>query len=168
MDYQAAQATAEAVPPVAVHAQADSVPRIILPAHLPAQCFDEAAQRYSVEPVVLVAIVKVESRGATSTIAWNTNGSADLGASGLNTKSWAAFFNQRYGISPDSLVNDVCLNVRAAAYALRWEWNQRACAGRDIWCAVARYHAPYNEEAQGRYVPKVKGALVEMLKTGRF
>ncbi len=143
-------------------------PRIVLPDHLPAQCFDQAAQMYGLAASVLLAIVKVESRGVPSTVAVNANESKDIGVAGLNTNSWVPYFDKTYGIKPESLLKDVCLSVRAAAYALRWEWNRKACSGRDIWCAVARYHNPTNVAAQSVYVPKVKAALSEMIKTGRF
>lgn len=147
---------------------APAPPRIVLPDHLPAQCFDQAAQMYGVEASVLVAIVKVESRGKPQTVAVNTNGSQDIGAAGLNTNSWVPYFSRNYGIKRESLLSDVCLSIRAAAYALRWEWNRKACTNRDIWCAVARYHHPNDRAAQSVYVPKVQAALSSMIKTGRF
>lgn len=140
---------------------------IVLPSRLPAQCFMTAAQDYVLPALILVAIVKHESRGRSLSVV-NTNGTVDNGVAGINTASWGRYMQERYGITTNALLSNPCQSIRVMAYALRMEMNHRECAGVDIWCAVGRYHAPNNMANRAAYVPKVRQALMRIEQTGRF
>jgi hypothetical protein len=153
--------------PAVVRPAPPAGPSIVLPARLPATCVLSAAGDYRIPPVVMLAMIKVES-GGKSVVGRNANGSLDLGVAQHNTDSWVPFFRDRYGIDPQSLLDNPCQSIRAQAYVLRKELDSRECAGVDIWCAVGRYHAPYNMASRAVYIPKVQTALAVMVKSGRF
>lgn len=142
-------------------------PSVVLPARLPAQCFLSAATDYVVPPMVLVAMVKHESRGR-SVARVNTNGTVDSGVAQINDASWGRYMQSRYNISTQALMSSPCQSIRVMAYVLRMEMNSRECAGTDVWCAVGRYHAPNSLANRALYVPKVKSALTEIERTRRF
>lgn len=149
-------------------AASDATPaRIILPDRLPAECIQSSADDFGVPASVLLAIIKVESNGYP-VVSRNTNGTVDIGVAQHNSASWVPYFERQYGISAKSLAHDVCQSVRAQAYVLRREMQSRQCADKDLWCAVARYHAPRNPRAQQRYLVKVRAALQRILSEGRF
>lgn len=140
---------------------------VVLPPHLPAECFLTAAADYVLPAKVLVAMIKVES-GGRNVIGQNSNGTQDLGAAQLNTASWVPYMQRRYGIPPAALVHNVCQSIRVMAYALRFEMNHRSCGGVDVWCGVGRYHSPNNLANQSVYIPKVQRALLRIEQTRRF
>jgi soluble lytic murein transglycosylase-like protein len=152
-------------------AQGTNPPRVVLPAHLPAACFVQAARDYVVPELVLAAMVKVES-GGRSVVANNRDGSQDIGVAQHNTRSWVPYFERRYGIKRDDLLSNPCQSIRAQAYTLRTEWNHRRCAQlpaqEGVWCAVGRYHAPSNQTHARNYVQKVQKAYVDLIASGRF
>lgn len=152
------------VTPIAVEQR----PVIVLPAHLPAKCFADAARDYAVPDLLLVAIVRRESSGRVGLATENRNGSRDLGVAGHNTGSWVKYFRERYAIPAEELQFNPCQSIRAAAYALRWEQNRPACRGRDIWCGVGRYHAPNSPDLAARYVRDVQRDLQAVVSRGRF
>lgn len=157
---------AQVPPPHAVQ-QVAQVPRVVLPARLPAQCFIEAASAYGVPALVLVAMVKNESQGR-SVASRNKDGSVDYGVAQHNSRSWVPYLEEHYGITKEALLSNPCQSIRAQAYVLRRELNTKACKGRDVWCGVARYHAPNSPRLQGIYVDRVRRALDRIVRTGRF
>src|SRR3546814_4327227 len=52
---------------------------IVLPERIPANCLNNAAQRYKVPSIALLAIMKQESNGRVGVIGKNKNGSRDIG-----------------------------------------------------------------------------------------
>ena len=141
---------------------------ISLPAHLPAMCFVQPAVDYQVPEVVLVALVKVESRGQPIQSKRNSNGTVDLGVAQINSASWAPYLQTKYGITADSLLKSPCQGIRAAAYVLRKEMNHKKCGGVNVWCAVGRYHAPSDESLARAYALKVSDAMVKIMREGHF
>lgn len=142
-------------------------PPIILPPHLPAQCFSQPAADYKVPEIVLVALTKVESKGK-SVVGKNSNGSFDLGVAQHNTGSWVPFLQKKFGITPESLLNNPCQSIRAAAYVLRVEMNHKKCAGQDIWCGIGRYHSPNNPTLAAIYISKINDAITSIVSRGRY
>jgi len=145
---------------------------IVLPAHIPALCVSLAARRYQVPSMALVAILKQESGGKTGIVSTNKNGSKDYGPAQLNDRSWGRYMQEKYGISLDSLTNNMCQAVMAQAYALRYEWNR--CVdrkgkkgGADIWCAIAWYHSP-TPAHQEKYVRSVYRHYQDIMERGGF
>lgn len=142
-------------------------PEVVLPPHLPAQCFVAAASDYHIPPIVLVAMAKVESNGRP-VVGQNRDGSVDLGVMQHNSNSWVPYLQRQYGISPQQLLGNACQSIRAAAYVLRREINSRACQGWDLWCGVGRYHHPSNQRLADTYVSKVRQAMDAIVSGGRF
>jgi len=145
---------------------------IVLPTHIPALCVSLAARRYQVPSMALVAILKQESGGKTGIVSTNKNGSKDYGPAQLNDRSWGRYMQEKYGISLDSLTNNMCQAIMAQAYALRYEWNR--CidrkgdkGGADIWCAIAWYHSP-TPMYQEKYVRSVYKHYQDIMERGSF
>ena len=140
---------------------------IVLPTRLPAQCFLTAARDYVLPPMILVAIVKHESKGH-SVAHLNSNGTVDSGVAQINDASWGRYMAARYNITTQALMVSPCQSIRVMAYALRMEMNHAECGGIDVWCGVGRYHSPNNSANRAVYVPKVRSALVQIERTRRF
>ena len=138
---------------------------IVLPARVPAQCVQTAAQRYDVPEMLIIAIVKQESDGHP-VVSRNRNGSYDIGIAQINTNSWAPFLRRRYGISFDALVNDPCQALMAQAYILRRIANNQ-CDGAVLWCAVGYYHSP-TPSLQRQYIRDVYRRYEAIIDRGHF
>lgn len=145
-----------------------------LPARMPATCISEAARDYRLNPMILLAILKVESNGRPGAIGKNTNGSVDIGPSQLNSNSWAPFFVNRFNIPVESLLNDMCQAVRAMAYAVRTEIN---AAGGNVWLGIGNYHVGTPRTAareravaaeRQKYIGMIHGAHARMVALGKF
>ena len=142
---------------------------IKLPERIPAQCVNNAARRYQVPEMALLAILKQESGGRTGVVANNKNGSKDYGPAQFNDRSWGRYMQKKYGISLNRLTNDMCQAIMAQAYALRSEWNRCITKKKDpsIWCAIALYHSP-TKKYQEIYVRNVWKRYQEMVAKGKF
>lgn len=137
---------------------------VLLPPRIPAQCVDSSAADYRLNPMVLLAILKVESNGRTGIVSKNTNGTHDLGPAQFNTGTWGHMLESKYNISRASLINDMCQSVRAMAFAVRTEINQ---AGGDMWRGIGNYHSK-TPRFHKIYVKKVLDAHRLMVKKGAF
>lgn len=158
-----------------VHAQSSAaaleVPRQIqLPPHIPAQCVADAAARYDVPAVALLAIMKVESGGRVGNhvVGKNTDGSEDWGPAQVNSRSWGKVMVERFGIPKSELLTNMCQALMVQSYALRseWDWCRRSGKG-DIWCAIGKYHSP-TQKFQEIYIRKVWAAYQSILSRGVF
>ncbi|MFZ3120194.1 MAG: lytic transglycosylase domain-containing protein [Variovorax sp.] len=141
--------------------------QVSLPDTLPANCVQAAAERYSVPAMLLLAIVKWESRGKQAVNCRNAAGGCDLGISQINTQWWAPYLAKNYGIRPERLLNDNCQALMAQSYILRKESRTTQCKG-DLWCAAARYHSPNSADLQRAYIAKVWDAHLGILQRGAF
>lgn len=150
-------------------APVNSLKNIELPKRIPANCLDNAANRYKVPAMALLAILKTESGGRTGIVATNKNGSKDIGPAQLNTNSWAKYMVEKHNIPISSLRDNMCQALMAQAYALRWEWNTCITKRKktDIWCAIAYYHSP-TPKFQRIYVEKVWKHYNEIIRKGKF
>lgn len=135
-----------------------------LPDRIPARCIQSSSSTYKVNPLLMIAVLKVESNGRTGIVSRNTNGSDDLGPSQFNTDSWAKVLIEKYKIPREALVHDMCQSVRALGFALRTEID---AAGGDIWKGLGNYHSrtPKHHE---KYKALVWGAYNGMIKRGKF
>lgn len=141
---------------------------IQLPDHIPAQCVAEAARRYQVPELALLAILKQESGGRLGIVSQNTNGSKDYGPAQFNDRSWGRYMRQKYNITLNDLTNNMCQALMAQAYALRSEWNRCIKKGQpSIWCAIAYYHSP-TKKFQERYVKGVWKQYQSIVSRGKF
>lgn len=139
-----------------------------LPARIPAECVVNAAQRYQVPEMALLAILKQESGGRTGVVATNSNGSKDYGPAQFNDRSWGAYMNNKYGITLNDLTYNMCQAIMAQAYAVRSLWNTCISKGNpSIWCAIANYNSP-TPKYQEIYVRNVWSRYQEMVARGRF
>ncbi|MBS0454126.1 MAG: lytic transglycosylase domain-containing protein [Proteobacteria bacterium] len=141
--------------------------QVKLPSSLPANCVQAAADRYSVPAMLLLAIVKWESRGKQVMNCRNAAGGCDLGISQINSQWWAPYLMKNYGIQPERLMNDNCQALMAQSYILRKESQSAQCKG-DLWCAAARYHSPNSADLQRQYIAKVWDAHLGILQRGAF
>lgn len=103
-------------------------------------CFKEAGERYSVDPLVLYAIAKQESRFNPN--AYNRNnkdGSYDIGLMQINSShldELAAF-----GIAEKDLAQNPCLNVQVGAWILSRNLAKYRHEKDGFWSAVGAYNA---------------------------
>jgi hypothetical protein len=135
-----------------------------LPARIPANCVATSARDYALNPMILLAVLKVESNGRTGLVSPNANGTYDLGPAQFNTNSWAKRLEKRYNISREALINDMCQSIRAMAYALRTEING---VNGDLWRGIGNYHSR-TPKFHDKYVGLVSSAHKSMISRGKF
>jgi hypothetical protein len=140
---------------------------VVLPDHLPAACFASAAIDYQVPALVLVALVKKESNGQ-AVLRQNANGSVDVGITQINTGSWLPYLKTEFGVTQQELLANNCLSIRSAAYVIRMEMRSSACAGKDFWCGVGRYHSPRDAQRALNYIADVWAIAIRLSETGKF
>lgn len=117
-------------------------------------CIAGAAQYHSVSPSVLLAIVRHESRGRAQTVLRNTNGSIDVGLTGINSVHFAEL--RKKGVAPEQLL-DECVSVYVGA----WTLSKKIFKYGNTWKAVGAYHsetAYFNQ----RYQALIYNELVDM------
>jgi len=129
-------------------------------------CFDQAAARFGVDPLLLKGVAHVESNmqaGAINTSHFSRTQSVDLGLMQINS-SWLPKLANR-GITRESLLNDPCLNLNVGAeilsgtlskFGMNWSGvgaynasctqlkgddctNARAIYANKVWRAMALY-----------------------------
>ena len=108
-------------------------------------CFFDAGKRYGVDPVLLIAITKVESNFNPQAINVNRNGTRDYGIMQINS-SWL----ERYRI-PKEWLFEPCYNIHFGAMVLR------RCMEtyRNISLAVDCYNKGSKAKGHGAYVERV-------------
>ena len=119
-------------------------------------CFQDAGEVYGVSPLLLEAIMIVESRGNTGAINYNRDGSYDFGLMQINS-SWA----KPWGSEVWKKLGDPCVNVYAGAYVLAGCIKQFG----QTWDAVGCYNAR-SREKRIDYARKVRAAF-ERLRAGK-
>lgn len=77
-------------------------------------CFQDAGQQYSISPVLLETLARVESNLNPNAVHRNGNGSFDIGLMQINS-AWMGRLNRR----AEDLLSDPCANVMAGAWVLR-------------------------------------------------
>lgn len=78
-------------------------------------CYDLAAQRYQVSPVLLQAVAQHESGGRATVVNVNPNGTRDIGLMQINS-SWLPTL-ARHGIAERDLF-DPCVSILVGAWIL--------------------------------------------------
>lgn len=111
-----------------------------------ASCFDQAASRYQVDPLLLRAIARVESGFNPVAIGKNAS-SEDIGVMQINT-TWLPVLAQ-HGISRKHLF-DPCINIHIGA----WVLSHNIASMGATWKAVGAYNARSKDKRQV-YVEKV-------------
>ena len=103
-------------------------------------CFEEAGNRYGINPELLKTIAKTESNLNQKALNQNRNGTLDIGLMQINT-TWLKTAEVNF----DNLVEDACYNVMTGARILRQ--------------CMDRYG--YNWEAIGCYNAAAKNKRIE-------
>ena len=118
-----------------------------------ADCWEEVASRYDLEPELLQAIAAVESGYRAHAVnALNSDGSRDIGLMQINSMHLPRLAKQ--GITEERLLSEPCLSVEVGASILagfvqRFGYN---------WTAVGSYNAgvaPEREALRLRYAEKI-------------
>jgi soluble lytic murein transglycosylase-like protein len=115
------------------------------------QDVNNASRKYSINPKILWAIMKVESE-YKKTIHINSNGSFDVGVMQINSLWIKSLANKGFKAN---LLND-SNNINIACYILKENMNK----GYSLWQAVGLYHSS-NKRLQAVYIKRVKRALNE-------
>ena len=110
-------------------------------------CWEEAAERYGMNPYLLYAIARTESNLNASAINRNKNGSYDIGLMQINSR-WLPTL-RKYGIEETHLW-DACVNIQVGAWVLA----QNVQRMGNSWEAVGAYNAR-NPELRIKYAQKV-------------
>lgn len=111
-------------------------------------CWEEAAERYGVNPYVLYAIAKTESSLNPSAMnRSNKNGSYDIGLMQINS-SWLPTL-RKHGIDEAQLM-DACTNIHVGAWVLAQNMRRMG----NSWEAVGAYNAR-NADLRIKYANKV-------------
>ncbi|NVZ51084.1 transglycosylase SLT domain-containing protein [Pseudomonas sp. B6002] len=120
-----------------------------------ANCWNEAASRYDLEPELLQAIAAVESGYRTQAVNHaNRNGTRDIGLMQINSIHLPRLLKQ--GITEERLLSEPCLSVEVGASILA-EFVQRFGYN---WTAVGSYNigagpGPQRETLRMRYAQKI-------------
>ena len=97
-------------------------------------CWEEAANRYQVNPYLLYAIAKTESSLNPSAINRNKNGSYDVGLMQINSLWFPVL--RKYGIDEEQLFQP-CVNVHVGAWILAQNMQRLG----NSWEAVGAYNS---------------------------
>lgn len=135
---------------------------IFFPGICIASCYDMAAKRYGVDPLMIQAMAHVESNENPGAIGLPLpDGNVALGSMQINTVHLPDI--AKYNISREDLL-DECTNIHLGA----WQFSLHIKKFGKKWKAVGAYNtgaASTNIEAQERYIKKVASAY-EILKNG--
>ena len=104
---------------------------------------DRASEEYKVPKIVLLGIIRTESRGNPVAIHHNRDGTTDFGIMQINSR-WIQKLNHDYGlhITYKSLLNPF-YNIRVGAWILSIELKKNGgwIDNNDFWARVGNYHS---------------------------
>lgn len=117
-------------------------------------CILSASEYHKVNANIMRAIVALESRGRKHVVSQNTDGSIDVGLTGVNSVHFPDLIKK--GVAPHHLM-DECV----AVYVGAWKLSQSIFRYGNTWKAVGAYNSrtPYFNE---RYQALVYNELVNM------
>lgn len=104
---------------------------------LAADCFDMAGKDYKIDPDLLRAISWNESRFNIKAIGMNPTTGYGSGLMQVDSQHFPEL--ERYGITPEHLVTDVCMNIYTGAYYLAIAFKKWGVS----WDAVGAYNAGF-------------------------
>ncbi|GAB7537532.1 lytic transglycosylase domain-containing protein [Burkholderia sp. 3C] len=105
------------------------------PAASAANCFTAAGERHRIDPLLLVAIAKVESAMNARAIHYNANGTVDIGLMQINSSHLPRLV--RAGITRKRLIDEPCTSVDTGASILAGFIERHGYT----WNAVGAYNA---------------------------
>lgn len=114
-------------------------------------CWSKIGERYGIDPLLLVAIAKVESSFNPKAIRYNRNGTYDVGLMQINSSNFSRL--AAAGINTEKL-DDACTSIEAGAVILSAFIEQHGYT----WTAVGAYNAgssPARGRLRKRYATKV-------------
>ncbi|MCP1509273.1 soluble lytic murein transglycosylase-like protein [Pseudomonas marginalis] len=109
-----------------------------------ADCWQSAASRYHVDPLLLYAIAKVESGLNPGARNVNRDGSQDIGLMQINSRHLPAL--ARFGITEQHLLTQPCTSVMVGAWLLAGFIREQGYG----WQAVGAYNAGTRPDRQAR------------------
>jgi hypothetical protein len=121
------------------------------------RCILPAAQHHVVNPLVLRAILNVESSLQATAIHRNSNGTVDVGMGQINSIHFQEL--AKWGITPQKLM-DACVSTYVAA----WHLKKGIVKYGNTWFGIAAYHSA-TPEHNARYESLI---YRELEKTGAF
>jgi len=110
-------------------------------------CWDEAAERYGINPHLLYAIAKTESGLNPTAYNRNRNGTYDIGLMQINS-SWLPTL-RKYGVDEQRLL-DPCTSIHVGAWILAQNFRRMGHS----WDAVGAYNSS-NPAQRRKYATKV-------------
>lgn len=111
-------------------------------------CFDMAGEDYKIDPDLLRAISWNESRFNKKAI--GANPTTGYGSGLMQVDSQHLPELKKYGIKPEHLVNDACMNIYTGAYYLAISFKKWGVS----WVAIGAYNAGFaktEKQAMKRY-----------------
>ncbi len=128
-----------------------------------AHCWERAGTTYRIDPLLLVAIAKVESNMRSDAINTNRNGTQDIGLMQVNSIHLPAF--REKGISRQKLL-EPCTSVMAGAEILSGFIKRHGYG----WEAVGAYNAgsaPERAALRRLYIKKIWGQYAHLIAERR-
>ncbi len=112
----------------------------VLPFGAMADCYDMAGRDYKIEPDLLRAVSFRESSWRDNALNYVSPDSYAIGRMQIHTQNFNHLL--QFGITPEHLKNDVCMNIYTGAYYLalafkRWGYS---------WRAVGAYNAGFKDD----------------------
>ena len=98
------------------------------------QCVQSASQYHRVNPQILVAIARVESRGNPLAVGRNSNGTLDVGLVQTNSIHFDDLVKK--GVAPAHL-QDECVSLYVGA----WMLSKKMAKHGNTWAAIGAYHS---------------------------
>lgn len=126
----------------------------LTPTFAHANCWQDAGNRYDIDPLLLHAIAQVESKMNPAARNVNKDGTYDIGLMQVNSRHLKHLAT--FGISEYQLQTQPCTSVMAGAWILAKFVKQLGYS----WDAVGAYNAgtkPNREHLRNRYALRVKG-----------
>ncbi|OON41347.1 invasion protein IagB [Izhakiella australiensis] len=119
-----------------------------------ADCWQQAGNRYGIEPELLQAIAIVESGLTPEAINENRDGTHDVGLMQINSRHLPML--KKFNITRQGLINDPCQNVMTGAWILAGNFRQYGYS----WEAVGAYNAGTGKSQRrkalrNKYIKKV-------------
>ncbi|WP_191489546.1 lytic transglycosylase domain-containing protein [Pseudomonas sp. FEN] len=126
-----------------------------------ANCFQDAGERYHIDPLLLYAIAQVESGLNPQARNNNRDGSQDIGLMQINSRHLGRL--AAFGIGERNLLDEPCTSVMAGAWILAQLVQQFGYG----WQAVGAYNAGAGSERnanRSRYAQRVWGYYASLLE----
>ncbi|HIC7213572.1 lytic transglycosylase domain-containing protein [Burkholderia stabilis] len=124
----------------------------VVPGAAARNCFTQAGERHGIDPLLLVAIAKIESALNPRAINYNRNGTYDIGLMQINSTHLPRLI--KTGVTHKRLINEPCTSIDTGASILAGFIERHGYT----WNAVGAYNAGSSgkrETARKSYATKV-------------